>query len=190
MPPADYAPSLHPKMSFQVQALSPSDSECLGFSNIWWHSHKRIYKLLYMTQWSEHSFCEHRLNFPISREQRIKSSGCWWVPCALHNFCKEVCLPLGPWCKGRESTCCCRSWAQKGFWVCEHMWHRWAYDLGLQEILHVKLPIKNVKQDEKSPDFPCRALFAVNFFPRHVNHDCFFCSGIQLFQRHDDTQYS
>ena len=121
------------------------------------------------------------LNFPILRETELKCSICWWVSYAPCHFCKR-CLPLGPYCKGRELTCCCRSWAQKGFWVYEHTWHTWAHDLGLQEILHVKQPIKNVKQAEQSPDFPCHLIFDVNFLPRHVRHDCFSALGFSCFK--------
>lgn len=180
-----------PKWVFRVRLSQPfdhSDSESLGFSNVWWHRH-RICEVLYVTRWSEPSFLWTQVEFPYS-ERRDQVLYLLVGAYALCHFCKEVCLPLGPWCKGREATCCCRSWAQKGFWACEHMWHTWAYDSGLQEILHVKQPIKYVKQAEKSADFLCSVLFAVNFFPRHVSCDWFSCSGIQLFQRHDDTQYN
>lgn len=126
-------------------------------------------------------FVKTGVKFPCFESTELKSSICWWVSYGPRHFC-IWCLPLGPYCKGRDLTCCCRSWAQKRFWVCERTWHTWAHDLGLQEILHVKQPIKNVKQAEQSSDLPCHVLFAVNFFPRHVRHDWFFALGFSCFK--------
>lgn len=95
------------------------DSECLGFSKVWWH--KRIYEVLSMTWWSEHIFCENR---------------CW--SCLFWVHWAQVCLPSDGGCltalrflyevsvfgtilQGKGLTCCCRSLAQKWFWMCEHM---------------------------------------------------------------------
>lgn len=188
MPPPDCVLDLIPTLCFHVQAPSLFQAPwfCVLDFLMYGGTVTRGYMKFYLWPGGLNLFfVKTGIEVAYFECTELKSFIWWWVPYSPPHFYRR-CLPLGLYCKGRDLTSCCSLWHRDGF-GCVNIWHMWAHDLALQETLHVKQSIKNVKQAEQSLDFPCHVLFSCEFLSKACEAWLFFCSGNQLLQRHHES---